>query len=159
MDAIRKALEELCRSFPRVDNPAGFLTFFVFIWLLAVFLLSALGGWRKLQKAYRKNGDFGGRILSFQSANIGNVNYGNCIKIGMDERELFLGVFIIFRLFHPDLLIPLTEVSGREIKKYLFFKFVELTFQEAPGVKVRITKSLADTLEKESAGSWRYKRI
>ena len=137
-------------------NPLGFIIFFILMWITISYFLAVFGGWRRLSQVYKRIDVFNGKVLSFQSGTLGNVSYGNAISVGANQKELFLGMFFIFKVGHPDLVIPLTEVTGREIKRFIFLKYVELNFKEVPRKSLQITKKLADFIVTESNQSWKY---
>ncbi len=136
-----------------------FSTFFPFIfigmWIFVSFLLSFLGGWYSLKNIYKKEITFNGEKWHFQSARIGLVSYNSCVTVGADRNNLFLGVFFLFKIGHPDLVIPFADIEGKETKM-LFFKYVKLKFKKNYSTNIVISKRLADKIEAHS--NWKYER-
>ena len=123
-----------------------FPVFFVGMWALVSFLLSAMGGWRALAQHYVATAQFSGKRFRFRSAQFGGyVNYGACLALGAGPMGLYLAVFPLFRLAHPSLLIPWPDVTAREANSWLV-SAVELEFAKAPGVSMRLSRRLAQSL-------------
>lgn len=100
---------------------AAFPAFFSLI----LFLLSKVGGWSALATRYRMDRPFQGSIWRFQLGFLGSVRYRGALTVGSGMEGLYLAVFLLFRPFHPPLLIPWSEVSLGRRKKTLFFELVE----------------------------------
>ena len=129
---------------------ALFPFFFVAMWLGVTFLLSAMGGWRKLAEHYSTSGGFTGKRFRFRSAQLGGyVNYGGCLTLGSDSQGLYLAVLPFFRMAHPPLLIPWNDIGAREARSW-FFPAIELEFTKAPAASVRLPRRLAEALFRES---------
>jgi len=113
------------------------------LWVLVSFLVAHLGGWARLAREYGTTESFEGDTWRFQSGRIGVSNYGLCLTIGADSHALFMAVLFIFRVGHPPLLIPWSEVSAAETSQ-LFWKYVDLRCSRVPGVKVRLSSATYD---------------
>ncbi|MGH9380057.1 MAG: hypothetical protein ACRD2Z_05545 [Thermoanaerobaculia bacterium] len=124
---------------------ALFPVVFVGMWLLICFLLSAMGGWQRLAEHYVASARFSGERFYFCSAQIGYVNYGGCLTLGASPDGLYLAVFPLFRVAHPPLVIPWSDVIARESRRW-FFAAVALEFAKANGISVRISRRLAQVL-------------
>ena len=128
-------------------------------WVGISYLAAYLSGWRRFAEVYKKDGEFDGRKHYFKSAGLGLANYGGCLIVGANNRELFLGMIFLLKLGHKDLLIPLAEVKGTEIKRLIFFKYVRLTIKGFPKDIIQIDKRTADLIERESENAWQYERV
>jgi hypothetical protein len=125
---------------------ALFPVFFVGMWLLISFLLSAIGGWSTLANHYVARSRVPGRHFYFRSAQLGaGVGYGACLTLGTGPAGLYLAVLPLFRMAHPPLLIPWSDITARETKSW-FSTTVELRFTKAPMASVRISRQLAEAL-------------
>lgn len=125
---------------------ALFPVFFVGMWLLISFLLSTIGGWSTLADHYAAHPGVGGRRFYFRSAQLGaGVGYSACLTLGTGPAGLYLAVLPLFRMAHPPLLIPWSDITARETKSW-FSATVELRFAQVPTVSVRISRHLADAL-------------
>jgi hypothetical protein len=125
---------------------ALFPVFFVGMWLLVTFLLSAMGGWRALAQHYVASSPFSGQRFRFRSAQLGGyVNYGGCLTLGAGPSGLYLAVLPLFRMAHPPLIVPWTDITAREVRSW-FLSAIELEFAKVPGVSVRLSRRLAQSL-------------
>lgn len=119
----------------RILLTVGFPLFFVALWCGISLLASRLGGWHRLSRSYAVARAFAGTrrrrfcSVSFRPA----TNYGFCTTIGIEEVGLWLSVLPIFRLGHPPLLIPWSDLTATPARVW-GTKAVELTFEQAPGV-------------------------
>ena len=120
---------------------------------LVMFVISRVGGWAKLEESYRTEQPFFGTLIRFQAAQFRKAtNYNGCLNFGGDPAGLYMVPMLLFRAFHPPLLIPWEEISAQPVKLWKFWDFVELRFQRAPDVPVRIKQSLAEKLAQASGG-------
>ena len=93
-------------------NPANFLFFFLLIWILVTYLLSILGGWARLAEDYRSDSDIDGSVWRFQSGTFRfGVRYNGVLTIGSSPSGLHLRVLFLFRMGHPPLFIPWSDVK------------------------------------------------
>jgi len=133
-------------------TPLEFVIFFVLLWCTVSFVLATIGGWRRLAEAYRFEGTFEGSQWRFTSARIRwGVNYNGCLTIGANERGLYVAVLLPFRLAHPPLFIPWSDVGVTE-QRGLVFRYLEFGFLKAPGVPFRVRHQLGSSLLE--AGGW-----
>ena len=95
---------------------------FIAIWLGILFLISHLGGWSKLHKAYK----FPNRVQKpfltkkFQSIQIGISNYNGVMTLSYYPEGLGLEVMILFRFQHPKILIPWKEIKLKQKSQSIF---------------------------------------
>ncbi len=128
--------------------------FFIAAWALVCAGLGHLGGWRSLARHYAAKGPFRGRRLHFRSARFGGwVGYNGALTPGADPSGLYLAVWPLFRIGHPPLFVPWSDISLSH-EKYLWIEVVLLTFVQDPRARVRITRRLAERLAAESRGSF-----
>ena len=128
-----------------------FLLLFTATWLLVAFFLSRFSGWTRLAEYYRCERPWS--LLRFQSAQFRrSANYNGCLNFAANYEGLYMAPMLPFRTFHAPLLIPWTEITARPVKLWRFWNFVELRFQRAPDVPVRIRASLAQKLTDTSSG-------
>lgn len=125
---------------------ALFPVFFVGMWLFVSFLVSAMSGWRALADPYLAKSPFSGRRFRLRSAQFGGyVNYGGCLTLGSGPTGLYLAVLAPFRMGHPPLLVPWSDIAAREARSW-FFPAVELRFARVPGASIRLSRRLARAL-------------
>jgi hypothetical protein len=147
----------LMRSAPNNPPPPVwvFLVFFAVTWMLVSFALSRFGGWTTLAGYYPAEHPFEGKLIRFQAAQLRRgTNYNGCLNFGASYEGLYIVPMLPFRAFHPPLLIPWTDITARPYKLWRFWNFVELRFQRAPDIPVRIRQSLAEKLAAASNQTW-----
>lgn len=106
--------------------PFLFPVFFFLMWILMTFFIS-LFGWRTLAKRFKFMDKFSGDRVGMISAKINFTNYNNAIILYYNEEGFYLKPIFLFRLFHPPVLVPWSEVKDAQEKKFLFFKNYDLT--------------------------------
>ncbi len=135
------------------NRPELFLVGFVGLWIAISYLVARLGGWAKLATFYRFSGPFDGQCWRFQSAELRwKMGYNNCLTVGANSAGLYLSVLFLFRLGHPGLFIPWTDISITPGKRGFWSIYREFRFRQAPMIPFRISQRLAQRI-KESAGS------
>lgn len=119
--------------------------------LLAFYLLlgsifGRISGWTQLGYTYAYYLPFTGTPLRFQSAEFRwLMSYGGCLRFTVTSDGLHLAGPMIFRLGHPPLLFPWSEIAVKPIKK-LGVAYLELRFQKEPEYPLRIRPRLADRI-------------
>jgi len=126
---------------------------FLGTWVLVTFALSRFSGWVKLAGYYPADHPFDGPLIRFQAAQFrAATNYNGCLNFGGNYEGMYIVPMVPFKLFHPPLLIPWSEITARPVKVMRFWNFVELHFQRAPDIPVRIKAQLAQKLADASMG-------
>jgi hypothetical protein len=110
-------------------NPNGqgivFLQWFIPLLLLAwVGLLASrsfLGGWNQLARRFGTSAAIEGEKFRFTSLSVGSgyfpVKYRNCMFVTVGQSGLALSVNILFRVFHPPLMIPWSDIETVQPEK------------------------------------------
>jgi hypothetical protein len=126
------------------DRIPSFFPFVVIVfWLVISLVISRIGGWAALADVYRLEDSFEGERMRFRSGQMRYaMSYNNCLTIGADRRGLYLSVFFFFRLGHPPLFIPWSEITVTEKQRY-FMNATEFTFSRVPGVYLRLSSNTA----------------
>ncbi|MCB1210802.1 MAG: hypothetical protein KDK97_15880 [Verrucomicrobiales bacterium] len=106
----------------------GFFVVFPLFWCGVVFLLSVLGGWGRLAKLYAA-GDraVSGELHSGVTGKVGGISYRNVLTLHVGHQGFFIEVMPLFRIGHPRLYIPWSEVSARTPVQVLWWKAEKLT--------------------------------
>ena len=110
-----------------MERPALFVPLLASLWVVVGFALSRIGKWHSLARRFRAAEKPNGKAFAFKSGQIGVVSYGNCLNVTLAKEGLHLSVFFPFRIGHPPLLLPWTEVSRVEKKKTLWWEYVVVT--------------------------------
>ena len=113
---------------------------FISLWLTIMFFLAQLGGWTRLSKKYLYNKNTSQvSWQGFKSGQVGLVNYGNCLWIGVSTDGLYLktGPFFLYSAFHPQLFFPWSQIISIEERKHMWTKSWEIKLNDS-NVRVRI---------------------
>lgn len=125
--------------------PFLFPLFFIGMWIVVCFLLAIIGGWSRLAESYQAHAEFTGKKWYFQSGRLGLTNYSSCLTIGSNYYGLYLAVFPLFRVGHPPLLIPWSDITTAEHKGWIF-SYLDFTFAKAPSTKLRLLRKLGNMI-------------
>jgi|SRR5690349_10184328 len=121
---------------------ALFPLLFVGIWSGVVLLLSWIGGWRALAGSYRADQPFTGEQFRARVGWMRGSRYRGVLTLGADSMGLSLSVFPLFRMGHPPLFIPWSDISFSK-DRYGFFEGVRLRFSKVPSASLLIPTELA----------------
>ena len=122
----------------------GYILFFSILWICVCKLISATGGWRILARDYQADSSFDGQKLWFKSVAMRSwTNYSNCITIGANKYGLYLSVLPLFRIGHPPLFFPWTDISTEAVTRRLLPDIVKFNFTKHPDVPMILSKRLA----------------
>ena len=131
-------------------GPWGFPLFFLSLWAFISLILSFVGGWMSLAKAYPHQGQATGKLFRFRSASLRwGTTYNHCLTFGVSQSGLYVAQFFPFRLFHHALFIPWHDIQSRPFNQW-FFSGVELVTNGMPAFPIRISTTLAWELSSES---------
>jgi hypothetical protein len=130
----------------REGFPYFFPALLVVCWLFVTFLLSRLGGWRRLALQYRLPGTYSGKVWRFQSGKFNWAGYNNCLSVGANETGLYISPLFIFRFCHPPLLIPWGDINVSR-KKFLVWTYSDIRFSKVPRVRLRISGRLWNRID------------
>lgn len=131
---------------------------FVLFWLFVVWLISRMSGWGALAERYPARRPWNETCWRLQSARFRlSSNYSGILTVCADAEGMHVSVNVFFRIGHPAFSVPWAEVEGIERQLFLF-REVELRFQRAPALPMRISPQLARRLAEASNGAWTYTR-
>src|SRR6267154_5082411 len=135
--------------------PIFFPFFFLGMWIAIAYWVALMGGWRLLAKRFRLQGPFLGETWHMQSASMRWLtNYNGALTIGADTTGLFIVPVFFFRVWHPALFIPWTEITATSRTQLYFFKVVELRLGRAEEIPFRIKGTLAAKIEAAAGTAW-----
>ena len=140
MNDMENSLSWLLPSFAVV-----FPFLFVGMWCLILRFLSSASGWSRLATRFHLQGSFDGKRHHFQSANMNGVNFKSALVIGARPNGLYLAPVMFFRLFHPPLVIPWSEIHAEPVKKWWYTGY-RLTFRSFPGIHLTLNDRTFDKI-------------
>jgi len=86
---------------------------FVLLWIGGLWFTAWAGGWRRLAERFGNPPSFEGEVTPASSARIRFFFlYKGTLDLGVSEMGLYLAPRRLYRLFHPPLLIPWTEIQA-----------------------------------------------
>lgn len=110
---------------------------FPVLWILVTFAISRMG-WHALAERYQTRELFYGKKTGLLTASINWSNYKNSLLLQYNEAGMHLQPVVIFRLFHPPVLIPWSEIKKVTHTQFLFAKSTELIIGEPKVAKIMI---------------------
>ena len=135
--------------------PWAVVALFPVFWIAASLQVARIGGWTRLSETYRYEGTFSGKKWRFRSGVLRwGMGYSNVLTIGANQQGLYLGVSLLFRLGHPALFFPWSDVVIVGPKGW-FFKWTELSVAKVPGVPIRLPQELVNSITAEAGQHWR----
>jgi len=124
------------------------------VWLAGCFLFSKVTGWSELGVRYRFRGQFRGRRFPMQSVRMRwMMNYSNCVTLGANASGLYVAMLILFRPFHPTLLIPWAELTVSTVTDPFGLRFVVFQPKAVPQVTLAVSAQLAGELCAQAPGT------
>src|SRR5579884_1350704 len=129
---------------------------FAAVWSCAGYAVALIGGWRRLAKRFHVQEEFTGHKWNLQSARMRfGANYNNVLTIGANQTGLYMVPFVLFRLGHPPLFIPWTEISNvRPVNILFFFKYVSMQLGREEQIPFAINTDLAAEIKAVAGESW-----
>jgi hypothetical protein len=125
------------------SGPA-YILIFITLWICVCKLISVFDGWKTLSQDYQTNSAFDGQKLWFRSVGMRRgTNYSSCITLGVNKYGLYISILPIFRVGHPPLFIPWTDISTEEANRHLLPDVVKFYFAKQSEVPVILSKKLA----------------
>lgn len=133
-----------------LNTPYGFAIYFAALWCFICFFISILGGWHSLSGRFRAQAAPYGETKTAGPFFYGvkmrfRVNYSSVIRITAAEDALYLSILFLFRVGHPPLRIPWTEIKMAETK-FLWRRYVFLTLGNEERIRMRISERMARNL-------------
>jgi hypothetical protein len=125
---------------------AGFAVYFVLLWTAISFMIAFAGGWRRLAQRYRTQLPFPAYKRRFQSGYFRLiVGYRSVLTLASDTNGIHLGVVFPFRLGHPRLFIPWSDIQIEPTERWLFLTRQTLRFGPTQ-IPLRLRASLVEFL-------------
>lgn len=131
------------------------LLFIPLLWTAVSLFLSRISGWRALAEVYHSDSPFEGKRWRMQNASLRwGVNYGYCINVGVNHSGIHLCPVFLFRIGHPPLFVPWSDVSTKLEKELFVGQVVRLVFSGKTGIPFRIRKTLAHKIRTAFGTKW-----
>ena len=128
--------------------------FFICLWCAVCYLMAFISGWQRLAAHYAATTVPEGTQFLFRGGTIGLISYRGCLQFAASADGLFIWLFLPFRLGHPRLFIPWNDI-GPSAQKVWMFDYAVLSFAQAPGVRMRLLRRIADEIAAASGGALR----
>jgi len=123
---------------------------FISLWCLNCLFASWQSGWRRLSRRFRAESEFlaetkrGGRY-PFELCFRNWLDYTNIVWVAPEEEALYLSVVFPFRIGHPPLRIPWTEISMGKTK-LLWRNYLILSLGNQERIPMRVSERMARKL-------------
>jgi len=101
-----------------------------------------IASWMRLHLG---KGEFDGERWGSKSASIGSIDYRRCLTFGAAKDGLYIRPSWFFRLWHPPLFIPWTDVNVAHAQGWVF-RYLDLRFAYMPKIRVRVAERLGSLL-------------
>ncbi len=120
------------------------------------FVLRGFIGWRRLSEYYRCQTKFEGRMWHWQTARL-LISYNNILTIGSNAYGLYLALTPLPSIGssffgHPSLLIPWSEITITEQRKFLR-SFMIFSFAQSPTITFQVSLSQGERILAERNGT------
>ena len=138
------------------SHPSLFIVYFAALWCFVTFLIAMISGWHTLASRFRSTDDFNGETWTFRTAYMRFFShYGTILTFGADSSGLYMSIFPAFRIGHPPLLIPWSEITViRGESGIPLFKRRKFLLGREESIPLSISVSLAESLQKAAGQSW-----
>ena len=137
------------------------------IFLIGMFYLLSWGtGWRDLSRQYAARDRYQGEWITQPNLD-GTLRSGpyvllngsesdNAIEVGADRQGLYLSMPMEYRLFHPPLFIPWSDVSCIRVRAapWTGENLVRFTFAKSPSIPLDVEVPVAMEIQGRSEGRW-----
>jgi hypothetical protein len=134
--------------------PLNFSLYFLSVWIFVTYVISRIDGWHLLAQRFRTEAEFTGPIYRwFNAAMRWGIRYNSALKVGTNVEGLYIAPLILFRMGHPPLFIPWSEISVGSSPWYDLFS-ITLTLGRAEQVPFRISRRTARKLRIQAGASW-----
>jgi len=135
-------------------KPVYFLLYFICLWSGVSLLISLIGGWFELGRAYRAVAPFQGSRWHLQDAYLRLLtSYRGVLTVGANSEGFYASVFFPFRIGHPPLFIPWQDVSVRA-DKCLWVRVYEFKFRQVPSVRFRLKEKVGKKIQDAAGSAW-----
>lgn len=110
-----------------------FLLLFTLAWIGTCAMISLAGGWHRLAGKYRARTEPQGETIRFASLSIGTglfpARYRRVISVTVGPSGFGLSVVFFYRLLHPPLFIPWTDVESVQAERSMLKRHVAVNLR------------------------------
>ena len=139
---------------PTAVKPVFFALYFICLWSGVSLLISLIGGWFELGRAYRAVAPFRGSRWHLQDASLRfGASYRGVLTVGANSEGFYASVFFPFRIGHPPLFIPWQDVSVRPGKSF-WVRVYEFRFRQVPSVRFRLREKVGKKIQDAAGPAW-----
>ncbi|TWT47862.1 hypothetical protein Pla22_52290 [Rubripirellula amarantea] len=100
---------------------------FAAMWIVVSLLLSRMGGWTSLADVYRIDSEDPPGLSRFVTGRFNLINYSSCLRVASTAEHLYLSVLLPFRIGHPALLIPWSDIKIQDPSKGMLGRTASLS--------------------------------
>lgn len=119
--------------------------FFIALWSGIVFLMSLLGGWRGLARHYRATEKpSGGKTFSYVTGMVGISRYKKVLGVTTNERGMFIDIRWIFRIGHPTLFIPWSDILNARKATLFYWDYIAFDIGDPLVARMRLPVQVFD---------------
>jgi hypothetical protein len=122
----------------------AFLPVFVAIWCGFCLLLAKIGGWSALAVRFPAVEEPAGEKFRFCSVRIGIALYRSATTAIKTDTGLYLSMYVLFRLGHPAILIPWSEMKNPQAKRIFGASWIEVTISTPSIIVVRLPAKIVE---------------
>jgi hypothetical protein len=122
----------------------GFAIFFSGLWCAICFVMATAGGWSALARRYPATSPPSGARHTMVRGAVGAVEYNGSLNVSVSADGLYLSVFRLLKVAHPDLFIPWNAVSARQDRKLFRWEIAQLSIGQPPVAKITLPKRVVD---------------
>ena len=127
---------------------------FLFLWTFVPIVIGYVSGWASLAGQFRFRDNFSCTRWSWQNGQMRfMMNYNRCLTLRASEQGLSLAMNPLFRLGHPPLFIPWSEVSVQP-QRILFFTGTRFQLGRENPVPLWVRQTLAEQLKRAAGNGW-----
>jgi hypothetical protein len=130
---------------------------FPVFWCWISFMTSVLGGWHRLAKRYRARSTVRGSAWTAPFAKshcYATQFYGFYLKVTANEDGIGLALPFMFRVGHPALFIPWSEIVVSRTRRLWVFERIRFTFPVVPRVWLEIGPGVGGKIQKAIGREW-----
>jgi hypothetical protein len=141
-------------------NPAAMIIAFALLSAAVVFtvvtsVVAAIGGWRRLAKAYPCQTQIVGTTWSWQSAELRyGAGYNGCLRMTANATGLRVETMFFLRISHPPLFFPWEETTLERTIRLFGIESVRFHFEREPDIPFTISRRLATKIQTAIGAAW-----